>query len=114
MSAVSQLMAIKAMDGLFLRATAIAQNIANANSPTLNLQIVDFEGALRAAASEGPEALARFQPEIRRRAEAVAGGDVRLDLEMANASATSLRYAALSDILNRQMQLSRLAVRGGQ
>lgn len=114
MSAVSQLMAIKAMDGLYLRASAIAHNIANSSSPSFHRQTVDFEAELRAAAAEGPEGLARFHPAIMRDVAAVAGGDVRLDLEMASASATSLRYAALSDILNRQMQLSRLAVRGGQ
>lgn len=114
MSSTSEMLAIKAMDGLYLRASAIAQNIANANSPSFHMQTVDFEAALRSAAEQGPDALARFRPAITKTAAAVAGGDVRLDLEMANASATALRYAALTDILNRQMQLSRLAVKVGQ
>ena len=50
--------------------------------------------------------------EIRGDGPTVSGDDVRLDLEMANASETALRYAALSDILNRQMQINRLAVKG--
>jgi flagellar basal-body rod protein FlgB len=33
---------------------------------------------------------------------------------MQSASATALRYAALSDVLGRQMQIARAAVRGGQ
>lgn len=114
MSSVSEMLAIKAMDGLYMRAAAIAQNIANSNSPSFHMQTVEFEDALRQAALGGPQALAAFKPLMSRAATAVAGGEVRLDLEMASASATSLRYAALSDILNRQMQLSRLAVRGGQ
>jgi len=114
MSSVSETLAIKAMDGLYMRATAIAENVANSSSQTMRIGTVDFEQALRLAFEEGPEALARFKPTIEKAAAAIAGGDVRLDLEMANASATSLRYAALSDVLNRQMQLNRLAVRGGQ
>ncbi len=114
MSSVSEILAIKAMDGLYLRAAAIAENIANSNSRSFHIQTVDFEDALRQATLRGPDALAEFKPSLQRAAEAITGGDVRLDLEMASASATSLRYSALSDILNRQMQLNRLAIRGGQ
>lgn len=114
MSTLSETLAIKAMDGLYLRAAAIAENIGNSNSASFRMQTVDFEAALRRAARAGPDALARFQPVRQQAAGAIAGGDVRLDLEMASASATALRYAALTDMLNRQMQLSRLAVRGGQ
>lgn len=114
MSSVSEILAIKAMDGLYLRAAAIAENIANSNSRSFHIQTVDFEDALRRAALDGPEALAEFRPSPKRTPEAITGGDIRLDLEMASASATSIRYSALSDILNRQMQLNRLAIRGGQ
>lgn len=114
MSSVSEILAIKAMDGLYLRAAAIAENIANSNSQSFHLQAVDFEDALRQAALHGPEALAEFRPSLKKTPEAITGSDIRLDLEMASASATSIRYSALSDILNRQMQLNRLAIRGGQ
>ena len=114
MSTISELAAIRAMDGLYLRSAAIAENIANANSVSLRLKTVDFEAALRQAAAGGADALARFAPEMHSETEVIVGGDVRLDLEMASASATAMRYAALTDMLNRQMQLNRLAVRGGQ
>ena len=114
MSAVSELAAIRAMDGLYLRAAAIAENVANANSVSVRLKTVDFETALREAARGGLNSLAAFRPTMTTDPVAVAGGEVRLDLEMANASATSMRYAALTDILNRQMQLNRLAARWGQ
>jgi flagellar basal-body rod protein FlgB len=39
---------------------------------------------------------------------------MRLDLELATASETGLRYAALLDLLGRQLQISRIAIRGGQ
>lgn len=114
MTSTATLMAIKALDGLHLRATATAENIANANSPAFRLKSVDFEGALRRAAAAGPEALDAFRPTLSSAPIAMAGDEVRLDLEMASASSTAGRYAALTDILNRQMQIARLAVRGGQ
>lgn len=114
MSTVSELAAIRAMDGLYMRATAIAENVANANSVSVRLRTVNFETALREAAQGGLNSLAAFRPTMTIDPAFVAGGEVRLDLEMANASATSMRYAALTDILNRQMQLNRLAVRWGQ
>ncbi len=114
MPTVAKLAAIKAMDGLYLRASAIAENIANANSQSFHLKSVDFEGELRKAVLAGPQALAQFAPRMTSAMSPVGGDDIRLDLEMAGASATALRYNALSDILNRQMQLTRLAVKGGQ
>lgn len=114
MSALAELAAIRAMDGLHLRATAIAENVANANSVSVRLKSVDFEAALREAARGGLKSLAAFRPMMTTDPVARAGGEVRLDLEMANAAATSMRYAALTDILNRQMQLNRLAARWGQ
>lgn len=110
----SQILAIKAMDGLYMRASTIAENIANTNSRSFNVKSVNFEAALRKAAAAGPEAIRNFQPAISSSQRPMKGDDIRIDLEMANASGTALRYAALADLLNRQMQISRLAVRGGQ
>lgn len=112
MSAYSEILTVKALDGLYLRSIATAENIANSGSASFRPKAVDFETELRRAAATGPDALQDFQPEITAYGQSVAGGDVRLDLEMASASATALRYAALTDILNRQMQISQLAVKG--
>lgn len=112
MSSVSQLLAVKALDGLHLRAITIAENVANSGSTSFQPKAVDFEAELRRVAGEGVDAIARFQPEIATEGAAMPGDELRLDLEMASASSTALRYAALTDILNRQMQISRLAVKG--
>lgn len=114
MSQVSQLLAIKAMDGLYLRQTAIAENVANSSSDSFALKVVDFESQLHAAFAEGAQALRTFQPVVESRGPMIKGDEIRLDLEMQSASATALRYAALSDVLGRQMQIARAAVRGGQ
>lgn len=112
MPSVSQLLAVKALDGLHLRAIAIAENVANSGSTSFQPKSVDFEAELRRAASEGVAAIAGFEPVIAADGTAIPGDELRLDLEMASASATALRYAALTDVLNRQMQISRLAVKG--
>ena len=114
MSEVSQILTVRAMDALLLRQTAIAQNIANAGSEIYSPKTVNFEAELRKAAEAGPQAVKDFAAKITNLGPAQAGDEIRLDLEMQAASATSMRYAALSDILGRQLQIARAAVRGGQ
>lgn len=111
MDPVSAILINKALDGLSMRFTATAENVANANSPGFRALRVSFEDSLRAAAAEGPAALARVLPQIERTA---AQSGVRLDQELATASETAMRYGALLDLLGRQMQISRIAVTGGQ
>ena len=114
MEKMTAVMIAKALDGLTTRAAVIAQNIANVNSQSYSPKRVSFEDALRAAAKDGPAAVARVEPRISTVDSKLGTSDIRLDLEMAGASHTAMRYAALVDMLNRQMQLTRLAIRGGQ
>lgn len=114
MDELSAILVTKALDGLALRASAIAQNIANANSPAYEPLRVSFEERLREAAAQGSEAARAVRPEFVRARPEQANGEMRLDLEMANASQTALRYAALVDVLSRQMQIARATVQGGQ
>ena len=114
MAEISALLLVKALDGLAMRAAATSQNIANAQTPAYQPMRVRFEDQLRAAAKDGPDAVRALQPEYVRALPDAMDGALRLDLEMATASQTALRYAALVDLLNRQTQMQRLAVRGGQ
>jgi flagellar basal-body rod protein FlgB len=111
---ISAILITKALDGLYARSQATAQNIANANSPGFRPLRVDFEEALRAAARQGPEALRSVGATVGQVPDSAAAGGMRLDLELATASETGLRYAALLDLLGRQLQISRTAIRGGQ
>ncbi len=100
---------LKALDGLTLRSIATSQNIANANTPGYRPVRVDFETALaRAAASRNGQAVAALEPSLSEAAGA--DGQLRLDLELATASATTMRYAALIEVLGRQMDIDALAV----
>ena len=114
MSEISHALAIKAMDALMLRQSAIAENVANAGSDRFALKSVDFEAALREAAANGPEAVRSLVIRMDSASAPSPGDAIRLDLEMQSAAATSMRFAALADLLGRQMQISRAAVRGGQ
>jgi len=114
MDAVSAVLINKALDGLAMRALATAQNIANANSPAYRPLRVDFEEALRSAAARGPDAVDRLAPKIEHVPAPQVEDEMRIDLELATASQTSLRYAALLDLLGRQLQITRTVINEGK
>jgi len=110
MSALTAAMALKALDGLTKRAEVTSENIANANTPGYRPLKVSFEDSLRAAAGQGVDAVNAVQPKIGRDTDPAEASGVRLDLQMANASITAARYAALIQILSLQMQHNRTAL----
>ena len=112
MSAITEAVLIKALDGLSLRAAVTAQNIANANSPGYRALAVTFEDALRNAARKGPERVASVQPRIVPAFDSAGRQELRLDLELATASSTAGRYGTLTELLNRQLQLHAMAASG--
>lgn len=112
MEAASVSLIMKALDGLSMRATVTAQNIANANTPNYQPIKVTFEEALQRAASQGVDAITAVQPQILSAIDQYGGSELRLDLELATASSTAGRYQALVEILNRQLQMQALAYSG--
>lgn len=104
----------KALDGLMLRQSATAQNIANANTAGYRPLRVSFESELKSASAKGPIAIRELAFRAVQLPSANGGNDKRLDLEMATASETSLRYGALIDVLSREINLTRTIIRGGQ
>lgn len=114
MDQLTTILLTKALDGLALRSAAISQNVANANSPGYEPVRVSFESELAAAAGNGADAVREVQPKIVRQSQEDRAAEVRLDLELAEASKTALRYNALIDVLNRQTQLARLSIQGGR
>jgi flagellar basal-body rod protein FlgB len=110
MSALSEILTAKALDGLALREQAIAHNIANAQSPDFKPLRVRFETALAAASKTGAEAVSRVTPRI----EIDSSAPLRVDLEASDAALTAARYAALVDVLNKQLQIRALASSGGR
>jgi flagellar basal-body rod protein FlgB len=104
----------KALDGLYARQAATAQNIANANSDRYQPVRVTFEQSLRAAAAQGPDAIRDVTPQLELAPVPGIATEMRLDLEIATASATGLRYAALIAVMEGRASLMRTAVSGGR
>lgn len=113
MTSTSTALIAKALDGLSARQMATAQNIANANSETYRPIRVTFEESLRAAARMGPSAIAEVVPRTEL-ASVNFGGDMRLDLEIATAAQTAMRYGALINILEGRAGMMRAVLAGAR
>lgn len=95
----TQLALEAAMHGTSQRQTAIAQNIANVNTPGYRRQEVDFEGQLSAAmAADDRDAVRRTAIVQRTDASApvrIDGNSVDMDVEAAVQARNGLMYQAL-------------------
>ena len=109
-----------AMRGLGLRHTALAQNVANADTPGYRRVDVQFEGALAEAVAADREGAAPGGREGMRRAPASAtgqvdaevgsggaamrvdGGTVDADQEMAALAANQLAYQTVTALLSKK------------
>lgn len=111
--ALTMVMGTKALDGLQMRMSAISWNMANVNSPNLRTLKVDFEDALRRASVQGADAVQNLQLHYSAGQVFGPGQDRRMDLLIADASQTAMRYSALVDMLGRRMALASAAI-GGQ
>lgn len=114
MDEISAALLKTSLDGLSVRYAYTAQNVANVNSPDYQPVRVRFEEALRVAASKGPAAVEQVRPVAHTVAPEIGTEAVRLDLELADASKTALRYRALLDILAREMALHRAVITEGR
>lgn len=114
MEPVTVAILLKNLDGLSMRASVNAQNIANAGTPGYRPLRVSFESALVTAAAQGEAAIRAVAPSIVPEPRWSAGEAMRLDLEVVEASLTAGRYSAMIELLNRHAQIAALAVSGGR
>jgi flagellar basal-body rod protein FlgB len=114
MPSITAILIGKALDGLQARQAATAQNIANANSPNYRPIRVAFEDSLRAAAAQGPGAVADVVPRTELAPIPQIASEMRLDLEIATASQTALRYGALLSVLESRGAMMRAVIDGGR
>ncbi len=115
---ISALGAIKALDGLFTRQAAIANNIANVHSDGFAPTRVSFEAALRAALESGDAHEVRHSPVATHMGSAPTIGTsdakVRVDQEVAALSETGMNYALLLSMLDRKLATQKLALTDGR
>lgn len=112
MDPIASTLILKALDGLAMRQAYTAQNIANAGSPGYQPVEVRFEDALRQAAGGGAAQINALRPEVRL-SDRPADEGVRIDLELATAAQTAMRYSGLIELFGRQLALSRAALSWG-
>jgi flagellar basal-body rod protein FlgB len=103
----------RALQGSAMRHTALAENLANINTPGYRRRDVDFHSALQAALPGGKEALASAtlqvttDPSAPMRAD---GNSVDIDAESANLAQNGLEYQALTQVLKTRDDILRSAM----
>lgn len=119
------------LTGLGQRQRALAENVANADTPHFKRFEVSYEAQLQAAVeasptaplalthpghlSLGPQGISQFQPELRRATDSTLrndGNNVDIDVEMTRLAQTSLTYSAVADLMKRKMTGLKDVIRG--
>ena len=98
----------RALAGSSLRQQAIAQNIANVNTPGYRRQDVDFQSALHAAWEQGQDSVERVAPAVQADPSAVMradGSSVDIDNE-----AASLQYEAVTSVMKTRTMILKTAI----
>lgn len=99
-----------ALDGLSERQRAIADNIANINTPNYHAKRVQFEDALAASVADGDGIVAATTGESLEPTR-LDGNNVNLDTETLSNIDTVLRYQFATQAMNGQFSSVRTALR---
>jgi len=110
----------RALDGLALRQKAIANNIANAETPGYHRSEVDFEADLEAAlntrgTTAAKKKLHELQPTMHAdldSPERPDGNNVNIDKEMADLAKTGLSYKAATTLLELKGSILKYVING--
>ena len=114
---VTQLGLERAIQGASVRQTALASNVANANTPGYKPEDVDFHSALRAAFAQGPDQVSRslesasFSPQADSSAAMQADGNgVDIDVENAGLAKNGLEYEGLVTVARARLDILKSAM----
>jgi len=113
---VTQIALERAMSGAQLRQQALANNLANVNTPGFKRFDVDFHGVLARTLERSPSAGMlqglRFQLERETNTSVRAdGSNVDVEREMAALSENSLEYDALVSVARARLEMLQTAMR---
>jgi flagellar basal-body rod protein FlgB len=103
----------RALSGSSMRQQAIAQNLANVNTPGYRRQDVDFASALHAAWDQGTQKVESVDPTVAVDQSAVMradGSSVDIDTEAAAQAKNGLQYEAISAVMKSRTSILRSAI----
>jgi flagellar basal-body rod protein FlgB len=103
----------RALQGSSLRQQAIAQNIANVNTPGYRRQDVDFQTALHQAWDKGEDKVEGVTASIATDDTSVMradGSSVDIDTEAASQAKNGLQYEAVTAVLKTRTAIIRSAI----
>jgi len=113
-----------AMGGLAARQRAIANNVANVDTPNFKASEVRFEDALKAAESRAARGMTSSQTALNSAAsratllEATSsrgdGNNVDIDREMEMLGEANLTYSALTQAMSTRLSILRNVINGGR
>ena len=98
--------------GLATRQRAIADNVANAETPGFTAKRVDFESSLRTAMAQHSPQSTKISEESSKDPVNASGNNVSLEAETLDLTDTNLRYQLSIEALNSKYRLLRTAIRG--
>ena len=105
----------RALSGSSMRQQAIAQNIANVNTPGYRRQDVDFQSALSAAWDKGEPAVKNVSTAAQTDQSSVMradGSSVDIDSEAASQAKNGLQFEAISAVMKTRNSILRTAITG--
>lgn len=112
----TQLGLAAAMRATAMRQTAIAQNLANVNTPNYRRVTVDFEDSLKQALASGDrDAIQNFTPQMTQDPAAplrADGSSVDVESEAAAQAANSMSYQALAQVMRARIDIVEQAIGG--
>jgi flagellar basal-body rod protein FlgB len=103
----------RALSGSSLRQQAIAENIANVNTPGYRRKDVDFASALHQAWNAGEKGVENVQPSAttdNASAMRVDGNSVDIDTEAAEQAKNGLTYEAVSQVMKTRVNIIKSAI----
>lgn len=103
------------MDILWIQQRALAQNIANTNTPGYVRQKVDFSAALQEAmrAPSRSQTGAEIEPDVTAPARAD-GNSVNLEREMVELAEVTQAYGSLARLTAKNLSMARIVITGGR
>ncbi len=102
----------QAMQGLSARQQAVAQNVANVNTPGYKAKVVDFEAALGSATASGEPSSAAYSVRASTAPGQANGNNVDLGNEEVIQAKNSLAFQTMVQAMNAKFNLLSTAITG--